>query len=171
MQDYGTNIDIFKELIQNADDAGATEVKFLIDWRHHPTESLIAEELKAWQGPALIAYNNATFSDEDFDNICMVAGETKKNNPLKTGRFGVGFCATYHLTDLPSFISRKFFTMFDPHTSYLGDRISAQEPGMRVNLVENQSDLELYHDQFKPCLLYTSPSPRDQRGSRMPSSA
>ena len=24
---------------------------------------------------------------------------------------------------------------------------------------------------FQPCLLYTSPSPRDQRGSRMPSSA
>ena len=26
-------------------------------------------------------------------------------------------------------------------------------------------------DLFKACLLYTSPSPRDQRGSRMPSSA
>ena len=26
-------------------------------------------------------------------------------------------------------------------------------------------------EQFKSCLLYTSPSPRDQRGSRMPSSA
>ena len=26
-------------------------------------------------------------------------------------------------------------------------------------------------EQFKICLLYTSPSPRDQRGSRMPSSA
>ena len=25
--------------------------------------------------------------------------------------------------------------------------------------------------QAEPCLLYTSPSPRDQRGSRMPSSA
>ena len=25
--------------------------------------------------------------------------------------------------------------------------------------------------KFKDCLLYTSPSPRDQRGSRMPSSA
>ena len=25
--------------------------------------------------------------------------------------------------------------------------------------------------RFAPCLLYTSPSPRDQRGSRMPSSA
>ena len=26
-------------------------------------------------------------------------------------------------------------------------------------------------EQYPPCLLYTSPSPRDQRGSRMPSSA
>ena len=40
--------------------------------------------------------------------------------------------------------------MFDPHTSYLGDRISAQAPGMRVDLVKNQADLELYHDQFEP---------------------
>ena len=28
-----------------------------------------------------------------------------------------------------------------------------------------------YTDQYGACLLYTSPSPRDQRGSRMPSSA
>ena len=28
-----------------------------------------------------------------------------------------------------------------------------------------------WEDKDKPCLLYTSPSPRDQRGSRMPSSA
>ena len=30
---------------------------------------------------------------------------------------------------------------------------------------------ELPHGQVTVCLLYTSPSPRDQRGSRMPSSA
>ena len=29
----------------------------------------------------------------------------------------------------------------------------------------------VYQRTFCPCLLYTSPSPRDQRGSRMPSSA
>ena len=28
-----------------------------------------------------------------------------------------------------------------------------------------------HQESFKTCLLYTSPSPRDQRGSRMPSSA
>ena len=151
VQDYETNIDIFKELIQNADDAGASEVKFLIDWRHHPTDTLFSKDLEVWQGPALIVYNNATFSDEDFENICLVAGETKKKDPLKTGRFGVGFCATYHLTDLPSFISRKKFTMFDPHTSYLGERITAQSPGMRIeDIVKDQADLKFYEDQFKP---------------------
>ena len=31
--------------------------------------------------------------------------------------------------------------------------------------------LSTYARQFLSCLLYTSPSPRDQRGSRMPSSA
>ena len=150
LQNYNTDIDIFKELIQNADDAEATEIKFLIDWRSHPTKSLITEELKEWQGPALIAYNNATFSDEDFDNICKLDGETKKNNPCKTGRFGIGFCSTYHLTDLPSFISRRYFAMFDSHTSYLGDRVSAEAPGMRVDLIENKDGIELYQDQFIP---------------------
>ena len=31
--------------------------------------------------------------------------------------------------------------------------------------------LDARHERSLPCLLYTSPSPRDQRGSRMPSSA
>ena len=41
---------------------------------------------------------------------------------------------------------------------------------------EGEKDVfgNIYKGEFKPisnCLLYTSPSPRDQRGSRMPSSA
>ena len=41
------------------------------------------------------------------------------------------------------------------------------------NLHSNQSTpkQELSSDILRYCLLYTSPSPRDQRGSRMPSSA
>ena len=34
-----------------------------------------------------------------------------------------------------------------------------------------RSILDFYMNNVKTCLLYTSPSPRDQRGSRMPSSA
>ena len=45
---------------------------------------------------------------------------------------------------------------------------------MSATLTDPWKDLtNLGHDstQIKACLLYTSPSPRDQRGSRMPSSA
>ena len=163
VQEYGSSIDIFKELIQNADDAMATEIKFLVDWREHSSSSLLAEELKPWQGPALLAYNNAVFSDQDFDHICQLAGQTKLDDPLKTGRFGVGFCATYHLTDLPSFISQQYFTMFDPHTTYLGDRVSTREPGMRIDLIDTQEDLKIYEHQFLPykdifgCNVFTLP--------------
>ena len=150
VHDYGSDIDIFKELIQNADDAGATEVKFLIDWRRHPDSKLLAKGMAAWQGPALWAFNNAQFSDEDLNNICKVAGESKKSDPTKIGRFGIGFCATYHLTDVPSFVTGKYLVIFDPHTCYLGDRVSHSEPGMRIDLVETQSDLWYYKDQFKP---------------------
>ena len=46
----------------------------------------------------------------------------------------------------------------------------------RICLAENDRRLAPYDERlirprFVPCLLYTSPSPRDQRGSRMPSSA
>ena len=37
--------------------------------------------------------------------------------------------------------------------------------------VRNEFEKLAYFMDFKTCLLYTSPSPRDQRGSRMPSSA
>ena len=37
--------------------------------------------------------------------------------------------------------------------------------------VDGITTLSLQNLQFDICLLYTSPSPRDQRGSRMPSSA
>ena len=37
-------------------------------------------------------------------------------------------------------------------------------------LAENRKEFGYYH-LSNDCLLYTSPSPRDQRGSRMPSSA
>ena len=40
-----------------------------------------------------------------------------------------------------------------------------------LEFIMNNDDAQAYLEQIKNCLLYTSPSPRDQRGSRMPSSA
>ena len=151
VEDYGDSIDVFKELIQNADDAGATEVKFLIDWRTHNTGKLLTRDMAKWQGPALYAYNNKTFSDEDLKNIGKVAGATKKQDHTKIGRFGVGFCATYHLTDVPSFITRRWLQVFDPHLKYLGDRVKPTAPGMQIDYVKQREGLKNYFsDQVAP---------------------
>ena len=142
VEDYKDNIDVFKELIQNADDARATKVKFLLDWRQHPRENLFTDELAQWQGPALYAYNDSVFSDKDFANICELGGATKRCNPLKIGRFGLGFCATYHLTDVPSFVSRNQLTIFDPHKQYISDVMVGDSPGLCVDILEGRSDLQ-----------------------------
>ena len=161
VEDYKDNIDVFKELIQNADDAGATKVKFLLDWRQHPRENLFTDELANWQGPALYAYNDSVFSEEDFANICELGGATKRCNPLKIGRFGLGFCATYHLTDVPSFVSRTQLTIFDPHKWYISDIMAGDSPGLCVDILEGRSDLQdflsghvaVYEDLFGCSLL------------------
>ena len=44
------------------------------------------------------AYNDATFTDEDWANIEMLNRSMKESDPLKVGRFGLGFNSVYHLT-------------------------------------------------------------------------
>jgi hypothetical protein len=151
MSKYTSTLDVLKELIQNADDAGATEVKFLIDWRQHPTDTLFTPEMRHWQGPALYAYNNSVFSDNDFENICELEGATKKEDATKIGRFGLGFCATYHLTDVPSFVSRGKVVFLDPQLRYLGRAASEASPGVRFNFIQEREDINgFYHDQMVP---------------------
>ena len=43
--------------------------------------------------------------------------------------------------------------------------------GMKIKPYTAEKLTLINHVRELPCLLYTSPSPRDQRGSRMPSSA
>ncbi len=44
----------FQELIQNADDAGASTVVFIHDERHYETHSLWTEELGKYQGICVV---------------------------------------------------------------------------------------------------------------------
>ena len=151
LEEYGEIDDVFKELIQNADDAEAGVIKFLIDWRQHKTEHLLKPEMAPWQGPALYVYNDKTFSDQDFDSICELEGATKRRNPAKIGRFGVGFCAVYHLTDVPSFVSRSRLQLLDPQTRFLTDATSSNSPGIRYDFVEEQEALAIFYaDQMAP---------------------
>ena len=56
-----------------------------------PAERLAAKGLAPFQGPALLAYNDAVFSEADFKSISNIGDSVKRDQKGKTGRFGVGF--------------------------------------------------------------------------------
>ena len=153
LEDYTDGFAVPKELIQNADDAGATEVNFLYDERANEdaTTCLIDEGMRHCQGPALWVYNDAEFRDEDFENITKLSGATKEHDTEKIGKFGLGFNAVYNLTDVPMFVSRNHFVIFDPNTFYLGKAIrNKAKPGMKININKNAKKLRKFRNQFKP---------------------
>lgn len=136
---YPRDHSILNELLQNADDAGATEVHFVLDMRHHRTQHVFNDSWKKFQGPALTVFNNSCFSETDLDKIQELGHGSKSDDPTKTGQFGIGFNAVYHLTDVPSFLTRgpstpegSTFCVFDPHCTnvLMADQNST---GLRLN--------------------------------------
>ena len=78
---------ILNELLQNADDAGATAFKVMIDKRTSlPNSSLLSPAMANWTGPALYAFDDKSFSPEDFASIQRVGDGLKRGNPTKTGQ-------------------------------------------------------------------------------------
>ena len=83
-------------------------------------------------------------------------------------------------------VSAKIITQFVKDLSFenpMGPgafQQGSERPAINANVdvkATNRKDTDIYEVELninisaKRCLLYTSPSPRDQRGSRMPSSA
>ncbi|XP_072011594.1 sacsin-like [Engystomops pustulosus] len=120
LKEYSSKKDILKELLQNADDAEATEVHFVLDCRKHKKEMVFGPEWHPLQGPALCVYNNKTFNAEDIEGIQHLGIGGKEYRLDKTGKFGLGFNSVYHITDCPSFVSADtMMGVFDPNLLFL----------------------------------------------------
>ncbi|KAK3232918.1 hypothetical protein CYMTET_56753 [Cymbomonas tetramitiformis] len=151
LKDYPGDATVLKELVQNADDAGADEVHFVWDWRPHTDarESTLTSEMKHLQGPCLWAFNNARFKPADFDSLCKLGVGGKRSDTDKIGRFGVGFNSVYNFTDVPSVLSGSQLLILDPrvkHLEALG--ASAEKPGIKLLL--DRLDLCTFEDQWVP---------------------
>ncbi len=69
----------------------------MLDATTYPTNKLIHTELAQYQGPALLAYNNAIFRDRDFESLSRLGDSLKLDDGSTTGRFGRGFnSVTFH---------------------------------------------------------------------------
>nr|XP_022332264.1 sacsin-like isoform X2 [Crassostrea virginica] len=154
LKDYKDGFAVPKELIQNADDANATKVCFLYDQRENTDcqTRLIDDEMKKCQGPALWVFNDALFTQKDLENITKLSGATKADDLTKIGKFGLGFCSVYNLTDVPSFITGSNIVIFDPHARYIGKAVKEHNPGLKIDLTatKNKILLRRMKNQFKP---------------------
>ncbi|KAH6680301.1 hypothetical protein B0J14DRAFT_578321 [Halenospora varia] len=132
-RDYPAGGTILRELLQNADDAGATIVRFFFDETRHTEKGLIHPELQKYQGPALLAFNNAKFTDRDFANLRRLGNSLKIDDGSTTGKFGLGFSSVYNWTDSPSILSRDRLLILDPHQEW-------SDGGPVYNFVEDAED-------------------------------
>ena len=146
LHDYAFGPGVFRELLQNADDAGARRFAIYADGTAHPTSEsgLLDARLAPWQGPAVVACNDAQFTDSDFHGICQVGASVKRSDHSKIGRYGLGFNSTYHLTDVVSFVSRDRLCIFDPHRAHLPSNL----PGLQLRLTPQVK--EKYWAQLAP---------------------
>ncbi|KAI0071115.1 hypothetical protein K474DRAFT_669456 [Panus rudis PR-1116 ss-1] len=132
---YPFSCGLLREILQNSDDAKATKQVFLLDHRTHRQRKLIHEQLGQAQGPALLAFNNALFNDEDWVALRSIHQSSKKTDTSKIGKYGVGFRSCYHITDTPQILSGDSLAVLDPHQYYFSDG------GQKINICEN-------HDRF-----------------------
>lgn len=137
---------VTKELLQNADDAGAAEVKFCLDERT-PPQVHSTSDLFCLSDPALLVCNDAAFQTkkdvanpddlDDFTAILEVASEHKIVQLTAAGKFGIGFNSVYFLSDNPILFSRQEVHVFDLlNTLY-------EANGWRYLLDDFQKDIEL----------------------------
>ena len=87
---YSDRTHFIYEILQNAEDAGATHVKF-----HLERERLV------------IYHNGRPFDEKDIEGVCGIANGTKEDG-TRIGHFGIGFKSVYCYTEKPHIYSGKY---------------------------------------------------------------
>ncbi|CAG8504108.1 1313_t:CDS:10, partial [Gigaspora margarita] len=146
---------LFREFLQNADDAGAHRYSIYIDertWCNETDQStLLSKEMCNWQGPAIWIYNDAVFKEEDFSSLIKLGVGGKSEDDRKIGRFGLGITTSYYLTDVLSFVSEENIAFLDPHARFLPMQGNPpkQSRGIKLNFLDKKI-LSRFENQCKP---------------------
>ena len=88
---YSDRTHFIFELIQNAEDAGATYVAFSL-----------------YQDRLILCHNGKLFTEADIQGICGIRSTKDEPESGKIGRFGIGFKSVYAYTKTPRIYSGQY---------------------------------------------------------------
>ncbi|GGY37654.1 sacsin N-terminal ATP-binding-like domain-containing protein [Parvularcula lutaonensis] len=90
---YGNGISVFRELLQNADDAKAHQVSLHLrpGWPEASNPLL--------RGPGLLLVNDGEFDERSATGMQTFGGSVKALDDASVGRFGLGQKSVFHLCD------------------------------------------------------------------------
>lgn len=94
---YPDNAHFIYELLQNAEDAGARQIKFQLE-----SDRLLVEH-----------DGSRAFNLADIDSITGIGGSTKADDATSIGKFGVGFKAVFAYTSRPEIRSAEYSFMIE----------------------------------------------------------
>ena len=96
-----TNLQFLTEFVANAADAQATEFGIFIDEYQNLGGRTLSRKMDEFQAcPSLIIYNNATFTEKDFDGICNSGIGGKRERADSIGQFGSGALTMFHFSEV-----------------------------------------------------------------------
>ena len=93
-KDAGDGRTLFRELVQNADDAAAQRLGLAVLKRGWPDarNSLL-------RGPALLVANDGAFTNKDREALHKAIGGSKEDEVRKIGTFGIGLKSVFHICE------------------------------------------------------------------------
>lgn len=130
-------------MIQNADDAGASHIAFVLDIRDNlksqkTPSKRVYEQLK---GASLLVWNNRSFSKADLNGIKSLGVGSKQTDKQKIGRHGIGVNSVYHFTDAPQCVSDdSVYFLFDPTFQYLP---SVRQDAHMLNVPDGETGIRI----------------------------
>lgn len=116
LKEYDPGFAFLKELVQNADDGGATTLRLAwLPGSPDPQHPLLG-------APALIALNNGRFTEGDRDGLMRMGLGNKGGDIGKIGKFGLGTKSIFHVAEAFFFLDstgdpelRSILNPWSPH--------------------------------------------------------
>ena len=102
---YKSGFPVLKEIIQNADDAGAADESIQLEFGL--SRGITNAEHPLLKGPALYFLNNGAFSNSDYKAIRSFGLNRKAIEQSSIGKFGLGMKSVFHFCEAFFFLAQN----------------------------------------------------------------